>query len=57
MHDFLVKTWEDLKLSYASITQDDFKKTPPSYPPYQDTKYQYCLADNKMTKDWKVDDI
>ena len=55
----LVDTWEAFKLSYATITYSNFKKTNlfPLYPLYIDTNHQACLASTQQSNREKVDDI
>ena len=46
----LVETWEDFKISSASMSHDAFNKThlPPLYPPDQDMNIQYFLAGTQI---------
>ena len=59
MNYVLVDTWEAFKLSYATITYSNFKKTNlfPLYPLYIDTNHQACLAGTQQSNREKVDDI
>ena len=59
MNSVLVETWEDLKLSSATITHKAFKKTHllPLYPPDIETNHQYCLAGTKQSNREKADEI
>ena len=56
INDVLVETWEAFKISPTYLTDDSFNNNPlPT--PYQYTNTQACLASDKMTKGWKLEDI
>ena len=59
MNYVLVDTWEAFKLSYATITYSNFKKTNlfPLYPLYIDTNHQACLAGTQQSNKEKSDEI
>ena len=50
MNYILVATWDDLKLSSATIDQNSFKKAHilPLYPPEIDTNHHACLTGTKQ---------
>ena len=59
MNDVLVETWEDLNISYISITQGAFKKTHriPLFSSYQYTNLQDLLEATKISIGQKSDEI
>ena len=58
MNVAIVEKWESLKLSLATIAQDNLKKTnlTPLSPPYKGTDHQACLAATQNSKYRKSDD-
>ena len=59
MNYILVATWDDLKLSSATIDQNYFKKAHilPLYPPEIDTNHQDFLAGTQQLNREKSDGI
>ena len=59
INSVLFESWEDLKLSYTTITQKYFKKTHllPLYPPDICTNNWACLAGNQQLNREKADEI